>query len=303
LGPPRALLPGGQVRHYLRPRRARSRERAVTPTPEWSEVSHADWTAYIESDMGQIVREVLDPPMLEQIQPEGKALLDIGCGEGYFARVLKAAGAARVVGADISPDLIGRALAKDPEGEYQVSDIASGPPCGVGTFDAVSACMVLMDLPDLDVAYRNIAASLAPHGQLVACMINPYYAFPVGEWRWGLSDGLHREFDPHHRTLKRFVRQIQGVLRGDFEWILYITNYRERRVVEKMLGNAATLHFHKPFSEYVNLAAKNGLVLQSLLEPEISPAIYERYAHEPLARALTTVPLFFVLVFSKVAQV
>jgi len=278
------------------------RKQVISLTPEWSEVSQKDWIDYISSDMGQIVRAVLDPLMLEQIRPQGKVLLDIGCGEGYFARVLKAAGAARVVGADISPALIKKAQEQDPDGEYQVFDIASGPLSPPGGFDAVSACMVLMDLPDLDIAYRNISASLAPSGHLIACMINPYYAFPVGEWRWALRDGLHHVFDPRHRTPKRFVRQVHGVLLGEFDWILYIGNYFERRVVEKMLGNAATLHFHKPFSDYVNLAAKHGLVLQLLLEPQISGELHERYAHEPLARALTTVPLFFVLVFAKVSQ-
>ena len=249
--------------------------------------------------MGQIVRAVLDPLMLEEIQPKAKIILDIGCGEGYFARVLKSAGTCRVVGADISPDLIEKARDRDPGGEYQVHDIASGPVGESGGFDTVSACMMLMDLPDLDLAYQSIAASLRPDGELVACMINPYYAFPIGEWRWCLRDCLHHRFDPRHRQLRRFVRQVQGVLQGDFERVLVVRNYFERRVVTKMLGDAATLHFHKPFSDYVNLAARHGLALQRLLEPQIPIELSDSYPNEELAQALVTVPLFFVLVFAK----
>lgn len=249
--------------------------------------------------MGQLVRAVLDPVMLDQIQPQGKRLLDIGCGEGYFARVLRSAGAARVVGADISSDLVKKALEQDPGGEYQVHDLASGPPGEPGSFDAVSACMVLMDLPDLDIAYQSISASLVPSGRFVACMINPYYAYPVGAWRRSLRGGVHHEFDSMFEKMRYAVRQLRRASRGDVDWVLYIGNYFERRVVRKMLGNAATLHFHKPFSDYVNCAPKHGLMLQNVLEPQISPELFALYANEPLARALVSVPLFFVLVFTK----
>jgi SAM-dependent methyltransferase len=249
--------------------------------------------------MGQLVRSLLDPVMLEQIQPRGKTLLDIGCGEGYFTRVLKMAGAARVVGTDISPELIKKALEQDPGGEYQVCDIGAGLPGAPGSFDAVSACMVLMDLPDLESAYRSISACLIPSGKFVACMINPYYSNPVGEWRKTLRSGLHRQLEPKRGTLRRIVRQLGEVARGDYERILCIGNYFENRVVTKMLGDTATLHFHKPFSDYVNLAINHDLVLERLLEPQISPELYERNANELLAKALVTVPLFFVLVFRK----
>jgi len=255
--------------------------------------------SYINSGMGRLVRAVLDPVMLEQIQPRGKNLLDIGCGEGYFTRVLKASGAARVVGRDISPELIKKALEQDPGGEYQVRDISADHPGAPDSFDAVSACMVLMDLPDLDSAYRGISASLVPSGKFVACMINPYYSYPVGEWRKTLRSGLHRQLEAKCGMLRRIVRQLKEVVTGDYERILSIGNYFDNRVSTKMLGETATLHFHKPFSDYLNVARKYDLVLERLIEPQISPELYAQNASQLLAQALVTVPLFVVLVFSK----
>jgi 2-polyprenyl-3-methyl-5-hydroxy-6-metoxy-1,4-benzoquinol methylase len=249
--------------------------------------------------MGQVVRHVLDPVMLGEIAPEGKTLLDVGCGEGYFTRVLKAAGASRVVGADISPALIHKARAQDPDGEYEVYDIASGPLGAPGTFDAVSGCMMLMDLSDLDVAYQSIAASLTPTGQFVACMINPYYAFPVGSWRKSWRDGVHHDVDPSLSKVRRAIGLTRRILQGNKDLSLYIGNYFQTRAVRKMLGDAETLHFHKPFADYLNYAAKHGLILQRLLEPQIPEDARERYLDEPLAQALDSVPLFFVLTFTK----
>ncbi len=254
---------------------------------------------YINSDMGRLIRAVLDPVMLEQIQPRGKNLLDIGCGEGYFTRVLKASGAARVVGTDISPELIKKALEQDPRGEYQVRDIGEDPPGVPGSFDAVSAYMVLMDVPDLDSAYRGISASLVPSGKFVASTINPYYSNPVGEWRKTLRSGLHRQLEPKCGTLRRIVRQLKEVVKGDYERILSIGNYFDNRVSTKMLGETAALHFHRPFADYLNAATKYNLVLERLVEPQISSELYAQNASELLAQALVTVTLFFVLVFSK----
>ncbi len=249
--------------------------------------------------MGKIVRHVLDPVMIREIAPEGKTILDIGCGEGYFTRVLKTAGAARVVGADISPNLIAKAIAEDPDGEYEVYDIGAGPLSPPGTFDAISGCMMLMDLPDLDVAYHSIAASLGPGGQFVACMINPYYAFPVGRWRESWRGGVHHDVDPSLPKLTHATILARRILRNERDLNLSICNYFQSRSVRKMIGDTATVHFHKPFSEYLNYAAKHGLRLQRLVEPQISPEVQDSYLSEPLAQVLDSVSLFFVLNFVK----
>jgi SAM-dependent methyltransferase len=275
---------------------------------KWSEVSAEDWTDYVRSHTAQVIRAVLDPIMLQEVRPHGKALLDVGCGEGYFSRVLRENGAERVVGCDISPDLIKEAEEQDRDGEYQVFDIASGPPPG-GTFDAVTAYMVLMDLPDLAASYQNIFASLVPSGRFVAAMVNPYYCFPVGAWGWALKDGLHHDFDPKKRPWQLYLRQLQGVVLGRFEPLMYVRNYFDSRVVEKKLGHTDSLHFHRPFSEYVNLAVQNGFVFKALLEPRIPPEVEARYRrsrpsvnrspNEPIERTLTRIPMFFVLVFER----
>lgn len=265
----------------------------------WSDVSSDAWVGHIKSDDAKVVRSVLGPLMLQALEPQGKVVLDLGCGEGYFARLLKECGAARVAALDISPNLIKVAETQDPDGEYHVHDIQSGPFFRPEAFDAVSAFMVLMYLADLEAAYQNISTILRPSGRLVACITNPYYSEPVGNWGWALKDGLYRHFNPRKRHWKVLARQLEGVLRSRFDYLLYIQNYFESRTVEKKLSDAEVLHVHRPFSEYLNLAMKHDLHLEAMWEPQISANLSAQYGEEPVAQALAEVPLLFVLVFAK----
>jgi SAM-dependent methyltransferase len=265
----------------------------------WSDVSGA-WVAHTKSDDATVVRSVLGPLMLQALEPQGKAVLDIGCGEGYFARVLKESGAARVAGLDISPGLINEAQTQDADGEYRVQDIQAGPFFGSDSFDAISAFMVLMYMADLDAAYRNISTILRPSGRLVACITNPYYTEPVGYRRWRIKDALDRYLDPGSTSSKLVTRQFERVVRSSrFDYVLHIKNYFDRRTAEKKLSGGDFQHFHRPFSDYLNLAMKHDLHLEAMWEPQISADLRAQYRNEPVAQALGVVPILFVLVFAK----
>ncbi|MGA7834737.1 MAG: class I SAM-dependent methyltransferase [Acidimicrobiales bacterium] len=249
--------------------------------------------------MGHITRLVLDPVMLGLIDPPGKNLLDIGCGEGYFARRLRDSGAARVVGVDISPEFIAKAREQDPNGEYAVGDVMTGPPQGTAVFDAVSAYMVLMYFPDLEAAYKSIAESLVPGGRFVACTANPYYAFPVGRWGRALRSGRYQTPESNRRSVKVIARQLVDVATGQFDWNLYLGDYFERRTVDKPLGRLTVRQVHRPLSDHIQAARENGLILDALSEPQILAEDLARYGHEQLAIGLSQLPLYLVLSFTK----
>ena len=80
---------------------------------------------------------------------EGKRVLDLASGLGFYTRQLKQRGAAQVVGVDISPEMVRLARAKeheDPTGvEYRVGDATDLPP--LGTFNLVTAVYLLNYAP------------------------------------------------------------------------------------------------------------------------------------------------------------
>lgn len=132
---------------------------------------------------------------------EGMQVLDVGCGAGYFARQMARRGA-RVIGIDISPNMIEQAErheAREPLGiEYRVGDATDiDGMFQAGSFDAATSCLALQDMPDAAQALRAVSAVLRPNGRFVAsithpCTDTPYRAWErdeAGQKRWLCLDG------------------------------------------------------------------------------------------------------------------
>ncbi|MFY0567954.1 class I SAM-dependent methyltransferase [Archangium lansingense] len=112
---------------------------------------------------------------------EGKNVLDLACGDGLYTRQLKTRGATRVVGVDISEEMIRGAREYEeaqPLGiDYHVSDVANMPP--LGSFDVVTAIYLLhyASSPEhLLQMCRNIHAHVKPGGSFVTYSFNPEFS-------------------------------------------------------------------------------------------------------------------------------
>ena len=108
----------------------------------------------------------------------GRSVLDLACGEGFYARLLKLRGAARVVGVDLSAEMIRLARAAEaaqPLGiEYVTGDAAGFR--SAETFDVVTAAYLLNYAESeekLAAMCRTIAAALKPGGLFVTVNNNP----------------------------------------------------------------------------------------------------------------------------------
>lgn len=105
-------------------------------------------------------------------------MLDVACGEGHYTRILRKAGAAEVVGIDISDRMI--ELAREQEArqllgiEYRVEDarIVAGQP----DFDLVVSAWLLAyarTRAELVQMCRGLASRLRPGGRFVTVTTNP----------------------------------------------------------------------------------------------------------------------------------
>jgi len=116
----------------------------------------------------------------------GISVLDIGCGNGYFARALARQGA-RVIGIDISSRMLEHARRQEtaePLGiEYRVLDAALLPASfSPRLFDMATSCLALQDIPNVDRVFRGVYSVLRPGGRFVASITHPCTDMPFSEW-------------------------------------------------------------------------------------------------------------------------
>lgn len=125
---------------------------------------------------------------IERLRPA--ALLDLGCGEGWLVRWLARALSRRAVGIDGSADLIRRAGAAYPGGDYRCIDydaLAAEPALLGGPYDVIAANFALLSENIADLLRSLLRA--APDGTLVIQTVHPCIA--VGDGRY--EDGWREE--------------------------------------------------------------------------------------------------------------
>jgi ubiquinone/menaquinone biosynthesis C-methylase UbiE len=116
----------------------------------------------------------------------GMNVLDVGCGNGYFAREMAGRGA-RVTGIDISPRMIEYATRQEsltPLGiDYYVLDAATLPAAFVlQSFDMATSCLALQDMPNVEEVFRGVRSLLRPEGRFVASIAHPCTDTPFRTW-------------------------------------------------------------------------------------------------------------------------
>jgi SAM-dependent methyltransferase len=114
------------------------------------------------------------------LPPLGAArVLDLGCGFGRFCRYAREAGASRVLGVDISENMLARARAEtdDPAIEYVLGSI-DAQDFAPASFDVAFSSLALHYLPDVAPPFDMVHRALAPGGRFVFSVEHPIYTAP-----------------------------------------------------------------------------------------------------------------------------
>ncbi|MGW0043673.1 class I SAM-dependent DNA methyltransferase [Rhodococcus sp. NPDC003348] len=105
-------------------------------------------------------------------------VLDFGCGNGMYARLLKEQGARRVVGYDVSDGMLEYARAREVENPLGIEFASDLGDDLAGRFDLVLAVYVLpyaTTRQELHAMCAQMAKPLRPGGRLVTLPIHPDY--------------------------------------------------------------------------------------------------------------------------------
>jgi len=125
------------------------------------------------------------PAVLQELAPlTGKHVLDLGCGEGYVARLVAQAGAESVFGIDISSEMVARARQAAANGAPCTMTFKNGNASSFREFprqqfDRVIAVFMVSYLSraEMTEVFRTVRSRLAPGGRFVFTVPHPFLPY------------------------------------------------------------------------------------------------------------------------------
>jgi SAM-dependent methyltransferase len=186
-------------------------------------------------------QHVLDPVMMARVaQGRFRDALDVGCGEGRFCRMLKAAGV-HTVGIDPTRQLIELARKRDAAGDYRIGR-AEQLEFPDASFDLAVSYITLIDIPDFRAAIAEMRRVLRPGGSLLIANLTGFTS-ACADRGWVKDDkGGYLHF-PVDNYLSEFP---------------FWFNWSGRRIE----------NWHRPLSAYMSAFLEAGLILKFFAEPE-----------------------------------
>lgn len=131
--------------------------------------------------------------MISELLPDmnGKTLLDVGCGTGYACNLALQHGSSRVLGLDISENMIAKAqnLIQNSKADFRVIH-DSQPFITDEKFDIAICALVLAHAKDPSLILRSVYDALRPGGIMIITDFHPQAA----------HQGMKRTFEYHGVT-------------------------------------------------------------------------------------------------------
>lgn len=184
---------------------------------------------------------VLDTPMMARAKAAGaQEVLDVGCGEGRFCRMLGDVGM-QTTGLDPVPAMLDAARAQDTAGNY-VQGYAEALPFADQSFDLVFSYLALIDIDDAQAAIAEMARVLRPGGRVLVANLTSFTTSgaAMGWRRCKDTDAILRTLGTYLDTRKNW-----------YEW-----------------DGVRIQNWHRPLSDYMGWFLGAGLNLTHFDEPQ-----------------------------------
>lgn len=243
----RYMRPSTAPQEFQHPREdAAETRRPAAPRANASWGSVSDWyKEHLEGD-DTFHAKVLLPNLLRLIDPKrGETIVDVACGEGFFARAMAEKGAL-ITGVDIAASLIESAKRNDMPGiTYHVGSAVELSTIVSGSFDQAYSILALQNMEHADHAIAEVANILKEHGVFHLVLNHPSFRIPKSSY-WGYDDSKRVQF----RRVDRYLSESKEE----------IVMHPGAKVSEK------TISYHHPLQWYVKHLAKSGLLIDRMEE-------------------------------------
>jgi ubiquinone/menaquinone biosynthesis C-methylase UbiE len=210
---------------------------------EWLNISPA-WIKEAREGRNPTRNGLLDPPMLQACgEVAGMRVLDCGCGEGRFCRMLAARGAGYVLGLDRCEPMIeaARELQSGAD-EYRVADVQDLAFLEDGSFDLAVSYLNQCDLADFQANNREVFRVLYSGGRFIVANLHPMRS-AEGSWQ----------------------RDANGVK----QHVVVDDYFDESPRHWKMMGVEFT-NFHRTLATYMGGFSKAGFRIEGIIEPTVT---------------------------------
>jgi SAM-dependent methyltransferase len=209
---------------------------------------------------------LLDGAMLDLCGAvHGLDVIDVGCGEGRFCRMLAKRGA-HMTGIDPTAKLIAEAKRRQPDAVFHEAK-AEALPVADASMGLVVSYLSLLDIPDYKTAINEMMRVLKPGGR---CVIANQNGFATASTKYWARDEDNNKL---HWTMD---------------------NYSTERPCKAEWAGISVINWHRPMSAYMSAFLHAGFVLESFDEPVPK-------AHVPEAPDLFStnrrVPIFCTMVW------
>lgn len=134
--------------------------------------------------------------------PVGRAL-DAACGTGRHAAYLRGRGH-EVIGVDVSPEMLERARARVPDGDFRVGDLESLP-VESHSVDLAVCALALDHVPQLEPALRELARVVRPGGRVIVSDFHPFNLVLGGGALFPKADGTFAFVRSYRHDLSEYV--------------------------------------------------------------------------------------------------
>jgi SAM-dependent methyltransferase len=213
---------------------------------------------------------LLDNPMLAACgDVRDLTILDSGCGEGRFCRILVDRGARQVVGIDACEAMIDAARELQSEKEtYWIADAEDLSFLQDRSFDLAISYLNQCDLLDFRANTREVFRVLRLGGRFIIANVHPMRS-AVGDWQTS-DDGTKQH--------------------------VILDNYFEERDRHWKMLDCDFTNIHRTLSTYVKGFRESRFVLDNIIEPTVEA---EGLARFPELSDEKRVPNFIIFVLTK----
>ncbi|WP_100013125.1 class I SAM-dependent methyltransferase [Lentibacillus sediminis] len=205
-------------------------------------------------ESGITYNDFVEQPAMKSAMPDlrGKTVLDLGCGDGHFSTYCIENGAAKVIGADISSNMIARAKKNNSHDNIEFICVSMEDlELPDQQFDLIISSLSVHYIEDFPNLVQKVSRLLKNNGEFIFSTEHPIATARKGSNHWvkyEKGDKLHWALDNYQEEGKR-----------EHDW------YVDGVVI-----------YHRTISTLINTLIENGLVLEKVIEPQSTAAGLEQ---------------------------